>query len=241
MRGLGTCFSIILTALGLWGSATFSANAQGLEIPVDERVLMRSYAQWWLSYTNKEGQERAYEIADQAFQRGNYRIAVRRYRQQAKYGDKFAQFRLGLIALEKDQPADAWAWFELANEGNTEPAFAAYPEQVWAELDAPGRERARTLRAERFPVYGDFAVAQRMKAIFSREKRSTTGSRTGYVGFLERSDGIDPDLFAATLSNGLTFSTAFTERYGTVRIGELKVIETGEAGEQEQEQENPPD
>jgi hypothetical protein len=219
---------LLLLALA-WPAA---AGAQLVEMPTDERAMMRAYAQWWMMQSRGENSLQTFGVADRSFDRGNFNIARKRYLILALHGDKFAQFRLGLIALEQDDPVDAWAWFRLANEDGAEPAFAPYPDQVWSELDGRQRRAAEARLAERSARYSDYAVAERMNRIFRRNLRATTGSRLGYVGNLLINGGAtNAERFYDRVKSGLDFTDRVLDRYGTVRLGELELIDDEGSGD----------
>jgi hypothetical protein len=102
----------------------------------------------------------------------------------ARYGDKVAQYNLGVMYFNGEGvPADrvrGWAWFDLAAE-------RGYPQMVetaldaWDLLDATQRERATAYRDELGAELGDAVVVPRVAAMMERVRRNATGSRTGFV------------------------------------------------------------
>lgn len=102
----------------------------------------------------------------------------------ARYGDKVAQYNLGVMYFNGEGiPADrirGWAWFDLAAE-------RGYPQMVetaldaWDLLDDAQRTQATALRDELEARFGDAVVVPRVAAMMERIRRNPTGSRTGHV------------------------------------------------------------
>lgn len=102
----------------------------------------------------------------------------------ARYGDKVAQYNLGVMYFNgQGVPADpvrGWAWFDLAAE-------RGYPQMVetsldaWDLLDPAQREAATVYRDELAAEFGDAVVVPRVAAMMERVRRNATGSRTGHV------------------------------------------------------------
>lgn len=119
------------------------------------------------------------------YESGNYRVAMGFFRYSAYWADKLSQHNLGVMhylgqGTPRD-PARAWAWFELAAERKY-PQLIEVADRVWGELDEDERERARTILDEELkPEYGDQVAVQRTARRMERERRKTTGSRTGFI------------------------------------------------------------
>lgn len=102
----------------------------------------------------------------------------------ARYGDKVAQYNLGVMYFNGEGlPPDrvrGWAWFDLAAE-------RGYPQMVETALDAwdllseGDREAATAFRAELAEEFGDAVVVPRVARMMERLRRNPTGSRTGHV------------------------------------------------------------
>lgn len=102
----------------------------------------------------------------------------------ARYGDKVAQYNLGVMYFNGEgMPADrvrGWAWFDLAAE-------RGYPQMVetaldaWSFLDAAEQMQATTYRDELAAEFGDAVVVPRVANMMERARRNPTGSRTGHV------------------------------------------------------------
>lgn len=126
--------------------------------------------------------------AQRSWEHGRYFDARHRFQRAAWWADKFAQYNLGVIHYRGDgvdrDPGRAWAWFDLAAERDY-PAFVEMAEAVWAELDEKARRRATAIRKELEPRYGDEAAVERTAKYMERQRRSVTGSRLGFVGFLQ--------------------------------------------------------
>ena len=154
------------------------------DIPDDETAKMRYFGQFWAGRTATEPLRIKRNYADEAFEKGRYSWAAQRYRHLAKYGDKFSQFRLGLIEMNDDGrrpdlPA-AWAWFTLAAEGDLHPELDPYADTVWEKMSPSQQEKAARRLSELSPLYSDVALARRMQRIYKRELRSITGSRDDF-------------------------------------------------------------
>ncbi|WP_376693265.1 SEL1-like repeat protein [Wenzhouxiangella sp. EGI_FJ10409] len=126
--------------------------------------------------------------AQESWEHGRYFDARHRFQRAAWWADKFAQYNLGVIHYRGDgvdrDPSRAWAWFDLAAERDYG-AFVEMADAVWGELDEEARRRAKTIRRELEPRYGDEAAVERTAKYMERQRRSVTGSRVGFVGFLQ--------------------------------------------------------
>jgi uncharacterized protein len=102
----------------------------------------------------------------------------------ARYGDKVAQYNLGVIHyLGEGIPADparGWAWFDIAAERGY-PQMVETALDVWDELDEAGREAGMAYREELEARFADAIVVPRVANMMERQRRNVTGSRTGFV------------------------------------------------------------
>ncbi|GAB3736951.1 hypothetical protein GCM10028862_21940 [Luteimonas pelagia] len=124
-----------------------------------------------------------------ALERGEGDEAAAYFRRAARYGDKPSQAMLaelywtGMAGVAADR-AQAYAWMDLAGErGYT--LFIAKREQYWASLSDAERARAVEVGRPLFDEYRDAEAKPRLARILKRERRNTTGSRTGFVGNLQ--------------------------------------------------------
>jgi uncharacterized protein len=137
----------------------------------------------------------------QHFAAGNYQAAMKYFLIGARYADKLSQLSIGLMYLngqgvQKD-PVTAFAWIAIAAERKY-PQFVATRDEVWAQLDATQRERAKALVASLYDEYGDVVAKPRMALALRQGRSEMTGS---YLGFqsssvssltLEQFKGIGP-------------------------------------------------
>ena len=123
-----------------------------------------------------------------AYEAGNHEEALVYFRRAARYADKPSQAMVAEMLWKgeggPEDPALAYAWMDLAAERGY-PGFTAIREHYWSLLDAAQREDAVARGAEVYAEYGDEVALRRMETVLRRERRRTTGSRTGFVGALE--------------------------------------------------------
>ncbi|MGY0633262.1 hypothetical protein [Luteimonas sp. A478] len=162
----------------LLGSA--SASAQDA---LDEHVVMQSEA-FLTAHPDLNNRRRgmaAYEV-------GRYKEALTFFRGAARYADKPSQAMVGEMLWKGEgtsrDPALAYAWMDLAAERGY-PGFTVIRERLWAGLDDAQREDALVRGEQVYAEYGDAVSRPRIDQVLRRERRRTTGSRTGFVGFLE--------------------------------------------------------
>lgn len=122
------------------------------------------------------------------FKKGNLADAFLFFKRSAYYSDKPSQ---GMVAemlwtgqgVDQNRPL-AYAWMDLAAERGYE-GFMGLRERYWAAMDETERAVALEVGQEVYAKYGDAAAAPRIAAVLDRERRSTTGSRNGFVGALQ--------------------------------------------------------
>lgn len=141
---------------------------------------------------------------------GDLERAFRFFQNAAFYGDKPSQ---GMVAEmlwtgtgTSSDRALAYAWMDLAAERGYE-GFAGLRERYWAELSEDERVRALTIGQEVYARYGDVAALPRIASKLRRERRSLTGSRTGFTGNVRI---IIPTATGSTEIDGSKF---YDERY----------------------------
>ncbi|MDX1557118.1 MAG: hypothetical protein R3212_13900 [Xanthomonadales bacterium] len=126
------------------------------------------------------GYTRAQELADEYYQEGDYRKAYRKYRDLAKVGDSFAQYRLSTMNLygrgvSKD-PVEAFAWSVLAAQ-NKHPDLVQYRDLLLQALPANDRDDAEEKAEKYMDRYGNLALAEKARRSARRQLSSCTGSR----------------------------------------------------------------
>lgn len=114
-------------------------------------------------------------------------LAANYFRRAARYADKASQAMLAEmywrgIGVDQDRVL-GYVWMDLAGE-RLYRDFIVMRERYWNELDE--RERAAVIeRGEAvYAEFGDAVAKPRLDTILRRERRRTTGSRTGFVGNL---------------------------------------------------------
>ena len=161
---------ILLLATSFLLIATDLNAASRADIPDDDTAAVRYFGQWWAKVSGSEPLRIRRDYADSHFEAGRFGQAKQRYRKLARYGDKFAQFRLGLIALNEDYRGknlpDAFAWFTLAEEGGLHPQFEGYADDVWAQMTANERKRASNRLRDLSEDYSDLALAHFMQYVY---------------------------------------------------------------------------
>jgi len=225
-------------AVLVWAvSATGTSPAQMVDIPIDERAQVRAYGLWWMTHQNRVPLNTTFARADEAYDAGDLARAERNYTRMARYGDKYAQFRLGLIAKQDGRPEEAWAWFRLTAEGAEHTQFVDYAGWVWADLDEAQRARAEAELRSLSQEFSDLALAYRMKRIFREQLKMSTGSRLGFTDGLPLQiyspgiTGLTTQELYSTIRMGLNFSQDLIENYGIVVLREFEVFEPGEEPE----------
>lgn len=128
------------------------------------------------------------QLALKAYDKGEMRDAFRYFQRAALYGDKPSQGMVGeMFWRGQGVPEDralGYAWMDLAAERGYRD-FALMRERYWNQMDAAQRERALAEGQAIYAKYGDAVAEPRLAQVLRRSSRSTTGSRTGFVGSLK--------------------------------------------------------
>lgn len=123
-----------------------------------------------------------------AYEAGRYQEAMSYFRRAARYADKASQAMVAEMLWKGEgsarDPALAYAWMDLASERGY-PGFTVLRERYWARLDERQREEAVARGEAVYAEFGDAAAKPRIASVLRRERRRTTGSRLGFVGFLQ--------------------------------------------------------
>lgn len=159
------------TALAL----TFSSHAQELDSST-------------LNLAEHTPGYRLMALASRSYEAGQYWSAFTKYREAARWADKFAQFNLGVMHLKGQgteyDPARALAWFQLSAERGY-PMMVAMVDDLTALLDEETIDRATRIRiSELEPVFGDAYAVERTHRRMRRERRYAAGTRVGYIGLM---------------------------------------------------------
>lgn len=125
------------------------------------------------------------ERGNMFFRQGDYDAAVGNFRLAAHWGDKLAQFNLGMMYVNGDgvdrDPLRGWAWIKLSAERGY-PKNAAVAADIWNQFTGEHRKAAnKILEKELKPRYGDEVAIPRtsneMKRMLARD--TSGGSRVG--------------------------------------------------------------
>lgn len=122
-----------------------------------------------------------------AYQSADYAKALAHFKRAAKFADKPSQ---GMVAemLWSGQggPVDrplAHAWMDLAAERKFE-VMVVQRDRFWRKLTEAERAQALTLVKPLFAEYADKVAQPRLERLLRNERRTTTGSRTGFTSNL---------------------------------------------------------
>lgn len=122
------------------------------------------------------------------FKAGEFEEAFRFYQRAAYYGDKPSQGMVGEMLWNgqgtTQDRALAYAWMDLASERGYA-GFMGLRERYWEQLTEDERARAVEEGQAVYARFGDEAAQPRLATVLRREKRRSTGSRTGFTGNLQ--------------------------------------------------------
>lgn len=165
--------SCLLTAILVLGVGVFSAGLSNAQVRN-----INNYAD------NAPGTQ-FLERGNMFYRQGDYDAAVGNFRLAAYWGDKLAQFNLGLMHVNGDgverDPLRGWAWIKLSAERGY-PKNVAVASDIWAQLGDEHKEVARQILEEELkPEYGDEVAVPRTSNEMKRMRARTTsgGSRVG--------------------------------------------------------------
>lgn len=127
-------------------------------------------------------------VAVQSLQEGRETEALAQFKRAARYADKPSQAMIAEMlwigrGVAVNRPL-AYAWMDIAAERAYIP-FVAKREQYWAAMTADERKQALDVGRALYDEYNDSVAKPRLAKLLKREKRNVTGSRTGFVGFLQ--------------------------------------------------------
>ena len=177
-----TVFPILVAALLGVHDATLAQGSKAPPDPTEDHLMMSA---GFLS-AHPDLRYRLHGMDE--FKQGNHEDALRFFKRASYYADKPSQ---GMVAemlwnghgTERD-PALAYAWMDLAAErGYT--GFLGVRERYWNALNEEQKMRAIYEGEAIYAKYGDAAAQPRIAAVLRREKKRSTGSRTGFTGNLQ--------------------------------------------------------
>jgi hypothetical protein len=118
---------------------------------------------------------------------GNWVDAAKAFRMAARYADKYSQHRLSLmywhgVGVRADR-VEAYLWADIAAERGY-PRFLAIRERMWREMSADEQAAVAQRGPALYAEFGDPAAKPRFERALAQGRMQTTGSHTGFVGFL---------------------------------------------------------
>lgn len=122
-----------------------------------------------------------------AYDKKDYTLALTYFQRAARYADKPSQAMVAEmywrgVGVPRDR-ALGYVWMDLAGE-RAYPSFIVMRERYWNEMNEAERAAAIERGQAVFTEFGDEVAKPRLDTILRRERRRTTGSRTGFVGNL---------------------------------------------------------
>lgn len=134
-------------------------------------------------------------LGAEARQSGRLEDARGYFRRAARFGDKLSQAAYAEMLWEGQgghvDRSLAYAWMDLAAERGA-PLALAHRERYWHRLDETERTRALEVGQAVYAEYGDAVALPRLERTMRRVANNVTGSRTGWVGRVDVSLGMDP-------------------------------------------------
>lgn len=175
-------FSALLASAPLPATAEQKASKGALEDPIADPMLATA------GFLSAHPDLRNRLLGLEKRKQNNHEEAFRFFQRAAYYADKPSQ---GMVAemlwLGQGTAQDkalAYAWMDLAAERGYR-TFTAVRERYWDELSESERERAIAEGEAVYAKYGDDAAQPRIATVLRRERRNTTGSRTGSAANLK--------------------------------------------------------
>lgn len=164
------------------------------------------------NYAHNTPGDAFYKRARMFHRNGDFDGAAANYRHAARWGDKRAQFALGVMHVNGEglprNPLLGWAWIQLSAERGYR-KYQAVADEILGYLTAEQQERARQILVDELePRCGDAVAWQRAGAEMHRERSSIGGGGSrvgaaskpvlGELSGLDLVDGAqlyDPDLW----------------------------------------------
>lgn len=166
---------------GLLGAPTVLCAATPPPDPSEDQLMITA------GFLNGHPDLRFRLLALEKHKAGKREDAFRFFQYAAQYADKPSQAMVAEMLWNGDgTPVDrarAYAWMDLAAERGYL-GFIGLRERYWKELSDAERARAITEGEAIYARYGDAAAKPRIAAVLRRERKGTTGSRTGATGSL---------------------------------------------------------
>lgn len=167
---------------GLITGASALAAASGPTDPTQDRLMISA------GFLSAHPDLRFRLLGLEKHKAGKREDAFRFFQYASQYADKPSQAMVAEMLWDGNgTPRDralAYAWMDLAAERGYE-GFIQLRERYWRQLDEAERARAIAEGEAVYARYGDAAAKPRIAAVLRRERKGTTGSRTGAVGNLK--------------------------------------------------------
>ncbi len=165
---------------------------------------------------------------------GFHKDAVKNFERAAEYGNKAAQTTLAMMYLKGAGVESDWvkgyAWAVLA-ASQGEPEAVRLRDDVYAQLKDAEKKRAKRVVEHLQEEYGDLVALERREEWMRKQKRETTGSRTGQNGAV-RIQVSDPSGYVWEMSGPLYYQqleqeyiTDFRAGIGEVHLRELELAD----------------
>lgn len=120
--------------------------------------------------------------ADRLFDEGKYRLAYYKYRDLARRGDSFSQYRVSILYLSgkgvDKNLNSAYSWAALAAQSKNE-ELVSYRNTVFDAIPERDREKAQRQADKLMDRWGNAALAREASKQAKRNLRGCTGSRLG--------------------------------------------------------------
>lgn len=240
---------ILLSALCAPAQAQPIAPQTGeAAVAIETDAEARSRFDMLLARSTYHPNERHRLYAQKAAAGGHWSEAAGSFRKAARYADKYSQHRLSLLYWHgvgvREDRVEAYLWADIAAERGY-PQFLAVRERMWQGLTPEQQTEVARRGPALYAEFGDPVAKRRFELAVGRSRTEVTGSRTGFVGFVEVTSGDrlrgmqpDPEVEAA-LAQLHSPERTDPERYwaqedrvwksATVRVGEIEAVDKAAA------------
>jgi hypothetical protein len=177
--------------------------------------------------------QRYQKKADTYYQEENYAKAFRSYKDLARKGDNFSQYRLSSMYLYgqgvKRDIFEAYAWATLTTQ-NKKADLIEYRDQIFKAIPEADHAKAAKIAEKTMDRYGNRALATKAMKNAQRRMRSCTGSRLGSSCDAVHT-GTMPNYIGMAPGNGASGETGRSVASGSAgNAGEAGNMGSGVAG-----------
>ena len=135
-----------------------------------------------------------FKRAVHALKDSDQKAAIHRLKISASWGEKVAQYDLGLMywkgqGVSRDR-AMAVAWLALADQRHNSTRIDGSLQYAYGKLNVKQRQQADVDFGALVKTYGDKVALRRARMAWRRSAQSTTGSRLGFTGDLSGGSGV---------------------------------------------------